>query len=97
MGFFRKEIDYLMKTRFYQSFQITQFMFQVKFTMLALLTANMFEHKGFKLPEALSSYSLFTLVDFLNTLVVTFCIFIPIFFTNLFDSLVSSKRIGVSF
>ncbi|KAH8851362.1 Multidrug resistance-associated protein 4 [Schistosoma japonicum] len=73
-----KEIKLFMRGRCFQAFRSSQIIYQVKFTVMILIVAILLLHKGPGDPEALKSYQLFTLMNFITSLFTSVILFMPI-------------------
>ncbi|KAK4473859.1 hypothetical protein MN116_003190 [Schistosoma mekongi] len=73
-----KEIRLFMRGRCFQAFRSSQIIYQTKFTVMILVVAILLLHKGPGDPEALKSYQLFTLMNFITSLFTSVILFMPI-------------------
>ncbi|CAH8451448.1 unnamed protein product [Schistosoma turkestanicum] len=90
----RKETKLFMRGRCFQSFRLSQLIYQVKVTVMALLIVILLLHKGEGDPEALRSYQLFTLMNFITSLFISVILFMPIAIEQINIAYVVSKRIS---
>ncbi|CAL8092157.1 unnamed protein product [Calicophoron daubneyi] len=85
----RREINLFLKARLCQSFQFTQVVYQVKIGTLAMVLALVLRGQT----AVLRSSTLFPLLNFLNTLFLTFTVFVPTCLVYFFDTTVSCSRV----
>ncbi|CAH8433032.1 unnamed protein product [Heterobilharzia americana] len=89
-----KEAKLFMRGRIFQSFRYSQLIYQVKLTVLILIMAILLLHNGEDDPEALKSYQLFTLINFISSLFLSITLFMPMGIEQIYLAIISCKRIS---
>ncbi|XP_018648723.1 multidrug resistance-associated protein 4 (mrp/cmoat-related abc transporter [Schistosoma mansoni] len=66
-----------MRGRCFQAFRLSQIIYQIKFTVMVLVVGILLLHKGAGDPEALKSYQLFNLMNFITSLFMSVILSMP--------------------
>ncbi|CAH8474054.1 unnamed protein product [Schistosoma rodhaini] len=72
-----KEVKLVMRGRCFQAFRLSQIIYQIKFTVMVLVVGILLLHKGAGDPEALKSYQLFNLMNFITSLFMSVILSMP--------------------